>query len=152
MSEYDLETILDDEDDSTTDLPKALRRKIKELQKEISEMRDENTTLRSAERKRTIGATLQEKGLNPKIAAFIPQDLEGEQIDEWLNEYGDVFGQPVASGEAQEPVIARDAAEAAAIRQMAAAEQGATPAAAQDLLSQINNAESMADLMSALGR
>jgi hypothetical protein len=37
---------------------------------------------------------LQAKGINPKIAAFIPQDIDTseEAINGWLNEYGDVFG------------------------------------------------------------
>ena len=152
MSEYDIDAILDEDDESGSDLPKALRRKIKELQKQVSDLSEENVALKGAERKRTISESLQEKGLNPKIAAFVPQDLSAEQIDDWLNEYGDVFGQPAASTEAAQPVIARDAAEAAAIRQMALAEQGGQPAVSQDLLTQINNAESMADLMAALGR
>jgi len=150
MSEYDLDNILD-EDDDASDLPKALRKKIKELQKQIADLSEENKVLTASERKRVITVALEEKGLNPKIAAFIPADLSAEQIDEWLGEYGDVFGQPAAST-SSEPVIARNAEEAAAIRQMALAEQGGTPAAAQDLLTQINNAESMADIFAALGR
>ena len=152
MSEYDLDSILDDEDDSTSgDLPKVLRKKIKDLQKQYGELLEETTTLRGAERKRALSSALEGKGLNPKISAFVPQDLNAEQIDEWLTEYGDVFGQPAAST-SSEPVIARNAEEAAAIRQMALAEQGGSPASAQDLLSQINGAESMDDIMRALGR
>jgi hypothetical protein len=45
-------------------------------------------------RQRTVKDVLQAKGINPKIATFIPQDIETseEAINGWLSEHGDVFG------------------------------------------------------------
>ena len=150
MSDYDLENILDDDEDSS-DLPKVLRKKIKELQKQVIDLNDENVSLKGVERKRTLTENITAMGLNPKIAALVPANLSEEGIEEWLTEYGDVFGQPAASTNG-EPVIARNAEDAAAIRQMSLAEQGGSSAGGQDLLTQINSAENMEDIMRALGR
>ncbi len=61
--------------------------KIKELEQELS-------GLKTQTRQRTVKDVLQAKGLNPKIAAFIPADIDTseEAISNWVNEYGDVFG------------------------------------------------------------
>jgi hypothetical protein len=50
--------------------------------------------LQSQTRQRTVKDVLQAKGINPKIAAFIPQDIDTSEdaINGWLSEYGDVFG------------------------------------------------------------
>lgn len=149
MSDYDLDDILDD-DETPGDLPKVLRKKIKELQKQVTDLNEENVSLKGVERKRSLTENITSMGLNPKIAALVPANLTEDEIGEWLTEYGDVFGQP--AGVPSQPVIARNAEDAAAIRQMAIAEQGGSPAGGQDLLTQINNAENMEDIMRALGR
>ena len=50
--------------------------------------------LKSQTRQRTVKDVLQAKGLNPKIAALIPHDIEpsDEALAKWVEEYGDVFG------------------------------------------------------------
>lgn len=149
MSDYDLDDILDD-DETPGDLPKVLRKKIKELQKQVTDLNEENVSLKGVERKRSLTENITSMGLNPKIAALVPANLTEDEIGEWLTEYGDVFGQP--AGAPSQPVIARNAEDAAAIRQMAIAEQGGSPSGGQDLLTQINNAENMEDIMRALGR
>ena len=154
MSDTDIDLF---EDDESSDLPKKLRKQIKELQKERDEMREQLTSFQQKERQSTLASTLTERGLNPKIAAFVPSDVEGEALDAWLDEYGDVFGAGSATqAEGQEqaqPVIARDAADAQAIRQMSQADATSPPVGApQDLLAQIDGAENMEDLMRALGR
>jgi hypothetical protein len=57
--------------------------------------------LKTQTRQRTVKDVLQAKGLNPKIAAFIPQDIDSseEEIIKWVNEYGDVFGIQTSSEE-----------------------------------------------------
>ena len=148
----------DDDDYDTDDLPKKLRKQIKELSKERDTLAEELQSFKQSERKRVLSDTLQSKGLNPKIAAFVPSDIDTESIDSWLDEYGDVFGgvpteQPQQDEETpQQPVIAQNAAEAQAIRQMAAAEQGAAPTDNGDILAQIQEATSMDDLMNVLRR
>jgi len=68
--------------------------------------------LKTQTRSRVVKDVLTQKGVNAKVAAFIPQDLEPseEAITNWLNEYGDVFGvtspdaaAPDAKAQAQTP-------------------------------------------------
>lgn len=148
--EYDLFT--DEEDEQVNDLPKKLRAKIKELSEENKSLLEENTTLKGDKRNRTLAETLTAKGLNPKIAAFIPKDIEDDQIDTWITEYADVFGAP-SGGQAadqQQPVIARDAEQAAAIRQLAAAETAGTNPPMADILAGIDAAQSVEEVMALL--
>jgi len=91
-NEYDDE--FDDFGDEGTDVVKQLRRVNRTLEKRAKELEQELKGLQSQTRQRTVKDVLQAKGINPKIAAFIPQDIDTseEAINGWLNEYGDVFG------------------------------------------------------------
>lgn len=142
----------EDEEVQENDLPKKLRAKIKELSEENKSLLEENSSLKGEKRNRTLAETLTAKGLNPKISAFIPKDLEDDQIDEWISEYADVFGG--ASGgqpaDQQQPAIVRDAEQAAAIRQMAAAESAGTKSPVTDVLASIEAAGTIEEVMAAL--
>ena len=87
--EYD-----DEDDDTTTDVVGQLRKVNRALEKRAKELEQELSGLKTQTRQRTVKDVLQAKGLNPKIAAFIPQDIDSseEAITTWVNEYGDVFG------------------------------------------------------------
>lgn len=98
----------DDEDDlggddyrgnDVPDLRKAynaLKRQYKELQTQYSETQ-------KAVRERSVKDVLASKGMNPKIAAFIPNDLTSDQeIESWVEQYGDVFGAAAPTETAQE--------------------------------------------------
>lgn len=88
----------DDEDDfnevESGDVVKQLRKVNRTLEKRMKELETEATTLKAQTRSRVVKDVLTQKGVNAKVAAFIPQDLEPseEAITNWLNEYGDVFG------------------------------------------------------------
>jgi len=85
----------DDEDnDTTTDVVGQLRKVNRTLEKRAKELEQELAGLKTQTRQRTVKDVLQAKGLNPKIAAFIPPDIDSseEEIVKWVNEYGDVFG------------------------------------------------------------
>ena len=139
-TEYDA---LFDEDNDSADLPKKLRAKIKELQKERDELAGRFAEIEAERRKQSLGESIAQRGLNPKIAAFVPADVEGEALDEWLNEYADVFG----GQQAQQQV---DPA-AAEINRMNAVQAGAaTPQS--DIMAQIDAAESEEELMALLRR
>lgn len=138
---------LDDTEDN--DLPKTLRAKIKELSRKNSDLEVENDTLKGESRSRILSETLSAKGLNPKIAAFIPKDLDGDAIDAWLDEYGEVFGGG-QKADTKQTVIARDSEQAASIRQMADAEQGASAPGLQSILAGVEQAQNMDELMAAL--
>lgn len=91
-NEYDDE--FDDFGDEGTDVVKQLRKVNRTLEKRAKELEQELKGLQSQTRQRTVKDVLQAKGVNPKIAAFIPQDIDTseEAINGWLSEYGDVFG------------------------------------------------------------
>jgi len=87
----------DDEDDFTEesgDVVKQLRKVNRTLEKRLKELETESVTLKTQSRQRIVKDVLTQKGINPKVAAFIPQDLDSseEAITNWINEYGDVFG------------------------------------------------------------
>jgi hypothetical protein len=92
MSNYE-----DDEEDFELDSNDAfsqLRKANKQKEKQLKEIQAELSELRKEKRDRTIKETLTSRGVNPKIAAFIPQDIDltEESLSTWLSEYGDVFG------------------------------------------------------------
>ena len=91
-NEYDDE--FDDFGDEGTDVVKQLRKVNRTLEKRAKELEQELKGLQTQTRQRTVKDVLQAKGINPKIAAFIPQDIDTSEdaINGWLNEYGDVFG------------------------------------------------------------
>lgn len=146
--------------DETTDnsnLVKKLRSKIDELASKAKELEAENASLKGSARKQTLSSALAARGYPAKIAAFIPSDLEptDEALDQWLSEYGDVFGGAQATpqeGIQQAPVVVGSAADAEAYRRIAAVEAGGSPPlnVTGDILAQINSAESLDDLMSVL--
>ena len=85
----------DDEDnDTTTDVVGQLRKVNRTLEKRAKELEQELAGLKTQTRQRTVKDVLQVKGLNPKIAALIPQDIEpsDEALMKWVEDYGDVFG------------------------------------------------------------
>jgi len=92
MSNYE-----DDEEDFELDSNDAfsqLRKANKQKEKQLKEIQVELSELRKEKRDRTIKETLTSRGVNPKIAAFIPPDIDltEESLSTWLSEYGDVFG------------------------------------------------------------
>lgn len=143
--------IFEDDDSNEADLPKKLRAKIKELSARLGEVEEENNTLKTEKRSQLLSSTLNERGINPKIAKFIPSDLDEEGIATWLEENGEIFGIGQTEQSAQQTVIARDAEQAAAIRQMANASKSTTSTPGMEgVLDGIENADSMEDLMTVL--
>ena len=144
--------------DNDSNLVKKLRSKIDELAARAKELETENQSLKGSARKQTLSSALAARGYPAKIAAFIPADLDptDEAIDEWLSEYGDVFGgaNQVQQEQAvqQAPVVVGSAADAEAYRRMNAVETGGQAPAnvSGDILAMIDSAESMDDLMAVL--
>lgn len=85
----------DDDDDFETEEaqgPANLRKALKKAEREAKAMREELEALRSQQRQQSVKNVLEQKGVNPKIAALLPSDVDSpEKIDAWLNEYSDVF-------------------------------------------------------------
>ncbi len=95
MSNYEYEDEDDDfTNDSSNDLVKQLRKASKQKDKELQELRSQFENLSKGQRERAIKDVLATRGVNSKIASFIPQDIDPteESLSKWLDDYADVFG------------------------------------------------------------
>ena len=145
MSNYDYE-----EDDFDTndgnDLVKQLRKATKQKDKELAELKAQFDNLSKANRERAIKDALASRGVNSKIASFIPQDIDPteESVSKWLEDYADVFGYETQSAQATPNI---DPKQAAAYQRMTnAVEQGATPEFQADIHRRLMNANSREEL------
>ena len=146
MSNFDYEDEDDDftQESNNNDLVKQLRKANKQKEKELAELKAQFDGLSKAQRERAIKDVLEARGVNKKIASFIPSDIDTteESLSKWLNEYGDVFG---VSTESEQPVV--DPAQAAAYKKMNnAVDSGLTPDSSDDILRKILNTNSKEEL------
>lgn len=141
----------DDEDldlDNEANLVRDLRRQIKSLSKEKAELAEQLTGLKSNARERSVADVLASKGVNAKVAKFIPADVEGDEaIAAWLTENADVFGFTVTKtdgdGQANEP----DPEQVAAAKRLQTLGQSAqSPSKVQDLEARLANAKDEAEI------
>ena len=148
MSNYDYEDEDDDittESNSSNDLVKQLRKAAKQKDKELAELRDKFEGLSKAQRERTIKDALERRGVNQKISAFIPQDIDPteESVSKWLEDYADVFG--IDLGQNQTANV--DPADIAAYKKMTGtADAGLSPERGADVMSRLMNANSKDEL------
>jgi chorismate mutase len=147
MSNYDYED--DDFETSSNDgndLVKQLRKATKQKDKELAELKAQFDTLSKANRERAIKDALASRGVNSKIASFIPQDIDPteESVSKWLEDYADVFGVQTQSSQATPNV---DPKQAAAYQRMTnAIEQGATPEFQEEVYRRLMNANTREEL------
>ena len=146
MSNYDYEDEDDiTQDDSPNDLVKQLRKASKQKDKELAELRSQFESLSKGQRDRTIKDALTSRGINPKIASFIPQDIDPteESVSKWLEDYADVFG--IETSQTQTPNV--NPADAAAYKRMTnSADSGASPEHNGDIMQKLMNANSKEEL------
>ena len=146
MSNYDYEDDDFDTEDTSNDLVKQLRKATKAKDKELSELKAQFESLNKAQRERAIKDALESRGVNSKIASFIPQDIDPteESVSKWLAEYADVFGIEVSQNQATHNV---DPAQAAAYKRMTnAVESGSSPAHNDNIMQKLMNANSREEL------
>ena len=147
MSNYDYE---DDDDTDTTesssnDLVKQLRKANKQKEKELADLKANFESLNKAQRERAIKDALTSRGVNTKIASFIPQDIDPteESVSKWLEANADVFG--LQTETPQQPNV--DPAQAAAYKKMSAAtEAGMTPDRGADIYQKLMKAGTREEL------
>jgi hypothetical protein len=146
MSNYDYEDDDDfDTNDSGNDLVKQLRKAAKQKDKELAELRAQFDGLSKAQRERSIKDALERRGVNQKIASFIPQDIDPteESVSKWLEDYADVFG--IDLGQNQTTNV--DPADIAAYKRMTGtADAGVSPERGADVMSRLMNANSKEEL------
>lgn len=147
MSNYDYED--DDDftmDDSSNDLVKQLRKASKQKDKELNELKAQFESLNKSQRERAIKDALASRGVNSKIASFIPQDIDPteESVSKWLEDYADVFGIETSQTQAQPNVNPNDAA--AYKRMTNSADSGVSPEHNGDIMQRLMNANSKEEL------
>ena len=147
MSNYDYE---DDDDftteDSSNDLVKQLRKASKQKDKELNELKAQFESLNKSQRERAIKDALASRGVNSKIASFIPQDIDPteESVSKWLEDYADVFGIESSQTQATPNVNPNDAA--AYKRMTNSADSGTSPEHNGDIMQKLMNANSKEEL------
>jgi len=123
------------------DLVSQLRRATKKKDKQLKELMEELSSIKTAQRTNSIKSVLAEKNLNPKIANFIPADLDSspEAIDNWIAENAEVFGLQVQKQEVTPDI--------ATLRQIdAVAASANVPVGSDDLFLRLDQATSAAEI------
>jgi hypothetical protein len=98
-----------EDDEDTVDVQagsnamKELRKAYKEAQRQNKELAEQLGSMQSSIRDRSIKDVIASKGLPEKVSALIPKDAtSSEEVEAWLNEYGEIFGvqtgQPSSEG------------------------------------------------------
>lgn len=133
------------EDDipAETDLLKQLRRLEKEQSKKIKELEQQLGSYRVAERESTVQYVLESMGVNPKIAKFIPQDIDVnlETVENWVKDNADVFGIEIQQ---EKPVENPSLATLRQIDTITAA--GQAPIGVDDMMLRIDQAQSAEEI------
>ena len=147
MAEEYLEYDYEDEDNgSGTDLVKKLRKQIDSLSKQLKERDEVLAEFTTQTHEASIGEILESFGLNPRIAKFIPDEVEADEdaVAQWLNEYGDAFGIEAVEEGTESP-------DAQSYERMSEFDDGSIdPFVGQDLASRIANAGSPEELSNLL--
>jgi hypothetical protein len=146
----------DEEDEQDTpeqqltgdDLVKKLRKAKRADEKRIKELSEQLEGFLKERKERTVTEVLAKKGVNAKAARLILKDVEDtteESIDSWLRDNGDLIGyNPQAEVEEKQKDLA-------ALRQQDIITQGGiAPDKAVDLERQLENVDSIDDLMNLL--
>lgn len=123
------------------DLVSQLRKATKKKDKQLKELMEELNSIKSSQRANSIKSVLAERNLNPKIANFIPSDLDAspEAIDNWIAENAEVFGLKV-----EKPQVAPDVA---TLRQIDAVSANAQiPVGNEDLFLRLDQAQSAEEI------
>lgn len=146
MSNYDYEDDDDFTEDSSNDLVKQLRKATKQKDKELAELKAQFESLNKSQRERAIKDALAARGVNSKIASFIPQDIDPteESVSKWLEDYADVFGIETSQTQATPNVNPNDAA--AYKRMTNSADSGVSPEHNGDIMQRLMNANSKEEL------
>jgi len=144
MAEYDEFDFEDD--DQGTDLVKQLRKQVKELSSALKERDEYLQEFLMVTREQELSEALKEMGVNPKVAAFVPDEVEDmDDLEAWLGEYGEVFGIEAVDDEGGAP----ESVQAAEL--MSAVEEGGIdPTVGQSLEAKIQAASTPEELAAIL--
>lgn len=133
--------------ESDTDLVKKLRKALKVEQRKNKELETSYSEITKTQKERILKDVLTSKGVSPKIAQFIPADIEASEdaIIAWLDNNGDVFGYTPSE---KQQVNQEDIS---SMKKMDAVLTGAeTPISSDDMQNRIANAQSEEEIISIL--
>ena len=125
------------------DLPAPARQHMRKVEKERDELKKQLADIVASQRTVTVKSVVEAKGYDPRIAAFIPPSIEtsDEAIGKWLGEYADVFAvKKTESSDSDDAGLPPDMV--AAMQQMSSVAGNAHPVTKpQDLMAQLNAAD-----------
>jgi small-conductance mechanosensitive channel len=130
--------------DSDTDLVKKLRKALRSEQKRNKELETNLGDLTKSQRERVLKDVLSSRGVNAKVASFVPNDIDAseEAISSWLDQNADVFGFQITE---KQEINQQDVAQ---LRQMDNVTSGAlSPDKAEDLGIKIQGANSADEIL-----
>ena len=133
-----------DEFDEDSNLVKDLRRQIKALSKDKSDLSTKLTTIEGSFRERSLADTLTAKGVNAKVAKFIPPDVTGDEaITKWLDENAEAFNFTVKAEEKTQTITpTTNTADIAESKRLQALGQGAkSPSNMGDITARLASAK-----------
>ena len=148
-NQYDDDDYDYEEETQDSNGPANLRKALRKAEKDRKALEEQLSSLKSNLRERSVKDVLETKGVNSKIAKFIPSDLEApEQIAVWLEENADVFG--FSTNRQSEPAeLSQEAITEQRINNSAST--GITPGRDEDLYNKIQSASSKEELMQLMG-
>jgi hypothetical protein len=144
--DFDTEDEVQQSNDGS-DLLKKLRKAKRADEKRIKELTEQLENLSKAQRERVVKEVLTQKGVNPKAARLILNDLSDvneEAVSHWLDDNADLFGfsKPAEEVDPQQQI------DRAALRQQDIVTQGAlTPDKQMDAMQRINDAGSADEII-----
>jgi len=91
---FDYDDFEQQQNSGEPDWLRKLRKEHRDFTRQNKELTDQLNGLRKEQRGATVKSVLEAAGVNPKVAGFVPADIEPtrEAIGAWLTEYGDIFG------------------------------------------------------------
>jgi broad specificity phosphatase PhoE len=149
MAQYDEDEFdFDTDSGDGSDLVKQLRKQVKELSSALKERDEQLEYFETVSREQDIAEILTEYGVNPRIANFVPDDIEDEdQLVDWLGANAEVFGIEVVEDEG----ISVDPESVQAAELMSAVEEGGIdPQIGFSLENKIQNASTPEELQAIL--
>lgn len=144
----------DEEDDTDTppanlegnDLIKQLRKKARADEKRLKELSEQLEGFSKAQKESVIKKVLENKGVSPKAARLIMNeivDVNEDSVSNWIDDNAEVFGLQTRQQDTPEQTLDR-----AALRQQdMVTQQAITPDRAADSLMRINNAASAEEII-----
>lgn len=128
-------------------LVKDLRRQLKEKAEAEKQLRERLEAIETERRRDRVSSVLESKGVNAKVAALIPSDVDATEdaVSKWLEGFSDVFG--IKKPDVPSEVVSPD--QAAQLQQVTEMTATAQPSNANARVTEadFNSATSLEDVL-----